>query len=400
MSGAEKEKREQQGDLAIELDDRKQTFDAVPSRSHTPAMNGAGNGGGAGSVTNNPAISILCYCGSSILMTVTNKYVLSGTGFNLNFFLLCVQSVVCIVAIQACKQAGLITFRDFNTDEARKWFPISVLLIGMIYTSTKALQFLSIPVYTIFKNLTIILIAYGEVLWFGGSVTSMALLSFGLMVLSSVIAAWADIQHALTSYGGDASSGEAAEKISTLNAGYVWMMLNCFCSASYVLGMRKRIKLTNFKDFDTMYYNNLLSIPILAICSLFLEDWSSANINTNFPPSHRNAMIITMILSGLSGIFISYTSAWCVRVTSSTTYSMVGALNKLPIALSGLIFFDAPVTVPSVSAIMVGFVSGIVYAVAKMKQGKGGAQAGGNGGKGILPTTSASVQSMRDSLKS
>ena len=91
MSGAEKEKREQQGDLSIELDDRKPTFDAVPSRSHTPAMNGPGNGGGAASVTNNPAISILCYCGSSILMTVTNKYVLSGTGFNLNFFLLCVQ---------------------------------------------------------------------------------------------------------------------------------------------------------------------------------------------------------------------------------------------------------------------------------------------------------------------
>jgi GDP-mannose transporter len=121
----------------------------------------------------------------------------------------------------------------------------------MIYTSTKALQFLSVPVYTIFKNLTIILIAYGEVLWFGGSVTSMALLSFGLMVMSSVIAAWADIQHVLASYGGDSTSGEAAEKISTLNAGYIWMLLNCFCTASFTLGMRKRIKLTNFKDFDS-----------------------------------------------------------------------------------------------------------------------------------------------------
>lgn len=146
---------------------------------------------------------------------------------------------------------GLIQYRDFNVDEARKWFPISVLLIGMIYTSTKALQFLSLPVYTIFKNLTIILIAYGEVLWFGGSVTGMALLSFGLMVLSSVIAAWADIQHALTSNGGDAATGEAAEAVSQLNAGYVWMLINCFCSASFVLGMRKRIKLTNFKDFDS-----------------------------------------------------------------------------------------------------------------------------------------------------
>lgn len=122
----------------------------------------------------------------------------------------------------------------------------------MIYTSTKALQFLSVPVYTIFKNLTIILIAYGEVLWFGGSVTGMALFSFGLMVMSSVIAAWADIQHALTSYSGDAVSGEAAEKIATLNAGYIWMLFNCLCTASFTLGMRKRIKLTNFKDFDSM----------------------------------------------------------------------------------------------------------------------------------------------------
>ena len=119
----------------------------------------------------------------------------------------------------------------------------------MIYTSTKALKFLSIPVYTIFKNLTIILIAYGEVLWFGGSVTPVALFSFGLMVLSSLIAAWADIKHALESYGH--SSISAAEQISTLNAGYVWMLVNCLCTASYVLGMRKRIKLTNFKDFDS-----------------------------------------------------------------------------------------------------------------------------------------------------
>lgn len=143
---------------------------------------------------------------------------------------------------------GLAKFRDFNTDEARKWFPISLLLIGMIYTGSKALQFLSIPVYTIFKNLTIILIAYGEVLWFGGSVTSMTLLSFGLMVFSSIIAAWADISHALS---GDASTGAAADKVATLNAGYIWMLINCFCSAAYVLGMRKRIKLTNFKDFDS-----------------------------------------------------------------------------------------------------------------------------------------------------
>ncbi|KAK2797997.1 GDP-mannose transporter into the lumen of the Golgi [Emmonsiellopsis sp. PD_5] len=346
------------------------------------------------SVSNSSALPVLAYCASSILMTVTNKYVLSGTSFNLNFFLLCVQSIVCVIAIQTCKTMGIITYRDFNTDEAKKWFPISLLLIGMIYTGTKALQFLSIPVYTIFKNLTIILIAYGEVLWFGGSVTGMVLFSFGLMVFSSIIAAWADISHALASSG---LGADATDKISTLNAGYIWMLINCLCTATYVLGMRKRIKLTNFKDFDTMFYNNLLSIPIIIVASLLVEDWSSENVSRNFPPETRNSLMFAMIFSGLSSVFISYTSAWCVRVTSSTTYSMVGALNKLPIALSGLVFFDAPVTFPSVSAIIIGFVSGIVYALAKVKQNA-------KPRTGVLPTSnppmSASSQSMRDGLKS
>jgi GDP-mannose transporter len=145
-----------------------------------------------------------------------------------------------------------------------------------------------------------------------------------------------------------------------------------------------------------MYYNNLLTIPILLVASILIEDWSSSNIAKNFPADKRNTVATVMIISGLSTVFISYTSAWAVRVTSSTTYSMVGALNKLPIALSGLVFFDAPVTFGSVSAIFVGFVSGLVYALAKVRQNLKP--------KHILPTTnvpvSASSQSMRDSLKS
>ncbi|OAX83603.1 GDP-mannose transporter [Emergomyces africanus] len=367
------------------LDTNNKRFDAPPPPQ--PRLPSSSR-----SYTHSSALPIFCYCCSSILMTVTNKYVLSGTSFNLNFFLLCVQSVVCVVAIQTCKSLKIITYRDFNIDEAKKWFPISFLLIGMIYTGTKALQFLSIPVYTIFKNLTIILIAYGEVLWFGGSVTGMILFSFGLMVLSSIIAAWADINHALSSVGVDATT-----KISTLNAGYIWMLINCLCTATYILCMRKRIKLTNFKDFDTMFYNNLLSIPIILVASLAAEDWSSENVNRNFPPETRNRLMMAMVFSGMCSAFISYTSAWCVRVTSSTTYSMVGALNKLPIALSGLVFFDAPVTFPSVSAIFVGFVSGLVYTMAKVKQNA-------KSRIGTLPTSnppmSASSQSMRDGLKS
>jgi GDP-mannose transporter len=42
-------------------------------------------------LSNNPMLSIIAYCASSIFMTLINKYVVSGSDFNLNFFLLFVQ---------------------------------------------------------------------------------------------------------------------------------------------------------------------------------------------------------------------------------------------------------------------------------------------------------------------
>ena len=132
-----------------------------------------------------------------------------------------------------------------------------------------------------------------------------------------------------------------------------------------------------------MYYNNLLTIPVLLVLSLLIEDWSPANFSINFPVETRSHIIFGMIYSGLGAILISYCGPWCIRVTSSTTYSMVGALNKLPLAICGLVFFAAPVTFGSVSAILIGFLSGLVYAYAKVLQSRRPREA--------LPTTRASM---------
>ncbi|KAH8655376.1 UDP-galactose transporter [Xylariales sp. PMI_506] len=320
----------------------------------------------ADGVRNNPGLSIFAYAISSMSMTLVNKYVVSGQFWNLHFFFLAIQSVVSVIAITAAKQLGIITsLAPIHPAKVKRWFPISLLLVSMIYTGNKSLQFLSVPVYTIFKNMTIIVIAYGEVLWFGGTVSPLTLLAFGLMVLSSVVAAWADIHSAIAESHGTANPGSA---VSVLNVGYAWMGLNIMCAASYALGMRRVIKSMGFKDWDSMYYNNLLPIPVLVICSLVTEEWSASNFARNFPEASRNHMIIGMVYSGLGAIFISYCSAWCIRVTTSTTYSMVGALNKLPLAIMGLIFFSAPVTIGGVTAIAIGCVSGVVYALARARR--------------------------------
>lgn len=58
---------------------------------------------------------------------------------------------------------------------------------------------------------------------------------------------------------------------------------------------------------------------------------------------------------------------------------MVGALNKLPVAASGMVFFGDAVTLGSVSAILSGFFAGIVYAVAKNNLAKAEKSRAGDG---------------------
>lgn len=237
------------------------------------------------------------------------------------------------------------------------------------------------------------------------------MISFLLMVLSSLVAAYGDIAqyisldslrlpHTPDSLGGgsiDPSTrlktpafdllGKEKASLAALDAanssqdlmldslagyaafgGYFWMFLNCICQAGFVLGMRGRMKSIQLKDWDAVLHNNLLTIPVLLAMSLIVEDWSTASWSSNFPAESRQSLISAIVFSGACAVMISYTTAWCIRATSSTTYSITGAINKLPLALSGLVFFGDAATFSSVGSIAIGFAAGLLYAIAKNKE--------------------------------
>jgi GDP-mannose transporter len=93
-------------DYAIELGERSRETDPfLPPAPRTPPASSAGRpSGGLFSPANQGMLSILSYCASSILMTTTNKYVLSGLDYNLNFLLL---------AVQVCRYNKLMLHEQF-----------------------------------------------------------------------------------------------------------------------------------------------------------------------------------------------------------------------------------------------------------------------------------------------
>ncbi|KAI8322982.1 UDP-galactose transporter [Martensiomyces pterosporus] len=267
------------------------------------------------------------------------------------FFMLAVQALGSVALMVLAHYAGLnVKFRAMNKADATTWFPVACSQALMLYTGGKALEYLNVPLFTVFKNLTIIAVAYGEKWVFSASVTPLMLASFSLMALSSLVGAWNDI---------------------TFNGwGYFWMSFNCFASATFVIHMRKVIRQVNFKDFDTVYFNNLLTLPIYLVMSLIQEDWSGFTTYYSNPEhsAELHAFVQGMLVSGVAAFAISYCSPWCLRTTSSTTYSMIGALNKLPIALFAMLWFPDPITAGGVLAVLLGFAAGLVYTHAKNVQ--------------------------------
>lgn len=91
-------------DFDFELEDNTKEDDSLMGRS----ARAVGVSGGLSKITNSAPISVLAYCLSSISMTVVNKYVVSGSSWDLTFLYLAAQAIICVVAIGVGKQAGLI----------------------------------------------------------------------------------------------------------------------------------------------------------------------------------------------------------------------------------------------------------------------------------------------------
>ena len=54
----------------------------------------------------------------------------------------------------------------------------------------------------------------------------------------------------------------------------------------------------------------------------------------------------------------SFTSLWFLSTTTPSIFSLVGSLNKVPLALIGLFMFSVPWTLPNLLSVLVGTLHG------------------------------------------
>jgi len=64
---------------------------------------------------------------------------------------------------------------------------------------------------------------------------------------------------------------------------------------------------------------------------------------------------------------ISFSALWFLGQTTATIYSLVGALNKIPVAIVGIVVFHEASTPQNMASIFIGLLAGILFVWAKAK---------------------------------
>ena len=299
-----------------------------------------------------PAVlfSGICYCAASGSMVLLNKHALASFNFSAPTTLLFFQCLLSVVLVKMCELVGYVQLQPLRWELVKVWFPVNLIFVGMIGSSFYALKAVGVGMVTIWKNLSNFATAVGDVTIYGKSYSWQVWVTLCMMLVSAMVGASTDIRFTWNGYG--------------------WQLANCVFTSAYALYLRSVMDkvsehTTNkarMDEFSMVYYNNLLSLPPILVLM-----WVFGEIPTlpHQVALHNPMFLSVATMGGVIGFAISFSSLWFLSQTTATIYSLVGALNKIPVAVVGLTVFMEPTNPKNLASIIIGLAAGVLFVQAK-----------------------------------
>lgn len=213
----------------------------------------------------------------------------------LNILLVVFQAVVAVICVEFSKMMGWVDYPPLTLDVAKGWAPVNLFFCGMLFTGMASLASNSVPMVTVFKNVTNILTTAGDFFFFGSQPEPLVLAAFGVMLFGAVAAAWNDI--------------------TVTSTGLFWMAANCLTTSGYVLYMKHATQHVQLSKFGMVFVNNVLCVAFLLPAAFVLGEvgtfLGSARI-------HNWGYLSKNFWAGFVGFFLNFASLNCVQATGPT----------------------------------------------------------------------------------
>eukprot|EP00277_Geminigera_cryophila_P015214 CAMPEP_0179447976 /NCGR_PEP_ID=MMETSP0799-20121207/31769_1 /TAXON_ID=46947 /ORGANISM="Geminigera cryophila, Strain CCMP2564" /LENGTH=483 /DNA_ID=CAMNT_0021239251 /DNA_START=217 /DNA_END=1669 /DNA_ORIENTATION=- len=293
---------------------------------------------------------VMSYACCSIYMVISQAYVLRhkrSAGINYSTLLLMYQNICGLALYFAEDVLGRQPFPFFDFKSAMLMLPNSALFAIMVYSSTRAIKHLAVPMISVFRNFAPITITLVEWLWMkerkpnNGVLFSMALLIVGAMIA-------------------------AVNDLAFTVEGYLWMLTNVVSNVAHLIVLRKLKLNRDLSNMQILHYSALWSLIWLIPVGLYEDIWGSWLHLFKMPLTFK----LVLASTGINSVLMFLATVWCLERVSGSTYSMVGALNKIPIAIIGFAFFNSPTTKMGLLGVSIGLLGGIVFTLAKLNEMK------------------------------
>ncbi|GAB5362847.1 hypothetical protein AAMO2058_000833900 [Amorphochlora amoebiformis] len=302
-------------------------------------------------------IPCLAYSSCSIMMVLLNKTLAKKAGkiplsvvmFIQNLTTLLLVHLFDICLSDKAKSEWRIKLPKFRAKTCLLWLPVNVIFLLMLFSGFKTLQLVTVSFVSICKNVTNVFTTTGDYMLFGEPISFNVIIALFLMIIAAFMGA----------------SDEFTDTTGAINIpAAAWMTINCMSTSAYGLQIKMSQKRTKLSPYGCTYYNALVATPLTLIWTIGTGDLFKFAASQDW---YEPVYLASLVLSSIIGFGIGFSVFWCISATSPTTYAMVGATNKIPLAVLGIVLFGDPLTKRRVSFIILGILAGMIYAHAKAK---------------------------------
>ncbi|KAI5148970.1 GDP-mannose transporter [Enteropsectra breve] len=268
----------------------------------------------------------------SSLTSVLNKIICVKLSFQWHNLLIALQSAIITTLVLIYGQGTSI---EISAKRCKKWSVAALLLSLMMLSNVKCLFYLPLTVFTLFKNISVILLALLEIRYFDKKVGILGFTSFALMVGSSY-------------------TGKMFDSFSLY--GYYWMAINTAATTLYVFYLKHKMSDASSNVHESVFYTNLIAIPFIGALSIAGDP--------KYEFGGLSKLVLPLIfISSASALCTSLFTALILKVLSGTTLSMMGAINKVILSISGVFVFREQFSPLKILSVAIGILAGILYSL-------------------------------------
>ena len=155
------------------------------------------------------------------------------------------QGLFTVCCLEAMRRGGYIDYQPWSWSLVVKVAPLSFVFIAYVVVSLVSLGRVNVPMFTALRRLTILFVMAEEFVLLGITPSRKVFLTVGVMFIGAAIAAWKDLSFDPVSYA--------------------YLFLTNLFTSLYTVYINKVKEDTGLNLFAMMYYNNITTMPALAV---------------------------------------------------------------------------------------------------------------------------------------